>query len=59
MIVSLSHAVIRENQSSLFLKKNPNLAKIFSFTLCYQLEISLQFFTAYIPVKRSKMRENW
>ena len=59
MIVSLSYFVIRKNQSSLFLKKNPNLPKIFSFTLCYQLERPLQLFTAYIRVKSSKMRENW
>ena len=28
----------KKNQSSFFLKKNPNLARILSFTLCYQLE---------------------
>ena len=43
MTVPLSHFVIRKNQSSLFLKKKPNLARILSYTLCYQLEISLQF----------------
>ena len=40
MTVPLSHFVIRKNQSSLFLKKKPNLARILSYTLCYQLEIS-------------------
>ena len=38
--VPLSYFVIRKNQSSLFLKKNPNLARIFSFIFCYQLNIN-------------------
>ena len=38
--VPLGHFVIRKNQSPLFLKKNPNLARIFSFILCYQLNIT-------------------
>ena len=37
--VPLVHFVIRKNQSPLFLKKNPNLARIFSFIFCYQLNI--------------------
>ena len=38
--VPFCHFVIRKNQNSLFLKKNPNLARIFSFTFCYQLNIT-------------------
>ena len=41
--VSLSYFVIRKNQSSLFLKKNPNLARIFSFTFYYQLNINTKY----------------
>ena len=38
--VLLRYFVIRKNQSLLFLKKNPNLARIISFTFCYQLNIT-------------------
>ena len=38
MIVPLSDSVTKKNPNLLFLKKNPNIAKILSFILCYQLE---------------------
>ena len=41
--VPLSHFVIRKNQSSLFLKKNPNLERIFSITFCYELNIITKY----------------
>ena len=39
MIVPLSDSVTRKNRSLLFLKRNPNLARILSFILCYKFEI--------------------
>ena len=49
--------------SLLFLKKNSNLATMPQFTLCYQRQISEQFFIAYsfswIFRKKSKMLKNW